>query len=329
MRNRGSNEPAYESRLAGMRVSPDARRANAGAQRVCAGRCGIWALVMRGLMGSVMSVVAACGSTDGPLLRALSAGDAAAGDALAQAGAEPSPSGDSMLIRPGMRLHYQLTGEPSVDAAAQVFVIDLFDAEPAQVATLRAGAAAGRIAIAYLSAGSFEPWRPDIAQFPDSVVGTRLGAYPDEKWLDVRAQAVRDVMQARLRLARDKGFDGVLPGALGAYRSDSGFPLTQADQLDYDRFLSSEARALGLSPGLSGDFLLARELAGAFDWAIAFGCLAADSCGALQPLVEQHKAVFNLEVDGDLNELCARAEPLGITTILKRPTFDAWSRSCP
>jgi len=54
----------------------------------------------------------------------------------------------------GMRLHYQITGTPQIDAAAELFVLDLFDTEADDLAALHAR---GRVAIAYLSAGSHEP----------------------------------------------------------------------------------------------------------------------------------------------------------------------------
>jgi len=225
-----------------------------------------------------------------------------------------------------MRLHYQITGTPQLDAAAELFVLDLFDTDASEVAALHAR---GRVAIAYLSAGSHEPWRPDADDFPAQAIGSRLTSYPNESWLDIRDPAVRAIMRKRMMLARDKGFDGIYPGSLDAYRSQSGFALNESDQLDYDRFLASEAGALGLSPGLSGDFMLGTQLIDAFDWVIAFGCFAADSCERLTPWVERRKPVFDLEVAGELSALCPMADALGISVVLKQPGFDAWSRSCP
>jgi hypothetical protein len=225
-----------------------------------------------------------------------------------------------------MRLHYQISGTPSVTAPADVFVLDLFNTDISEVSSLHAQ---GRIVIAYLSGGSYEPWRTDSDDFPERALGSPLADYPDERWLDTRDPAVRSIMRARLALARDKGFDGVYPCSLDAYRHDSGFALSESDQLDYDRFLSDEARALGLTPGLSGDFRLAAQLAGHFDWAIAIGCLAANSCELLRPWLDQGRAVFDLEVEGELAEVCAHAEAVGIDALLKRPSFDAWSRACP
>lgn len=225
-----------------------------------------------------------------------------------------------------MRLHYQISGAPELDAAADLFVLDLFDTDASALTTLHAR---GRVAVAYLSAGSHEPWRPDADDFPEEAIGSRLASYPNESWLDIRDPSVRSIMQKRLEMARDKGFDGVYPGALDAYRSDSGFALSEDDQLDYDRFLASTARSLELVPGLSGDFSLGAQLIDAFDFAIAFGCLAADSCGSLQPWIDHDKAVFDLELEGELSELCPMADALGITMVLKQPGFDAWSRTCP
>ncbi len=304
--------------------------------------------------------VLGCGSTEGALLHARDAaalpraGEGSVVDAqmpnidtavtpeidAALPPRAPEPVADAMVppadtgvaapvatpVRPGMRLHYQLTGTRDIDPTAEVVVIDLFEASDEEVEALHAE---GRVVLAYLSAGSFEPWRPDASSFPERVKGLQLANYANENWLDIRSAEVRQLMRARLQRARDKGFDGVFPGALGAYRVESGFPLTEADQLDYDRYLSTQARALGLSPGLSGDFVHARELAPAFDWAIAIGCFAAGSCENLRPLLDQRKAVFNLEVSGEPSELCPQAAALGIVLVLKRRNYDAWSRGCP
>jgi hypothetical protein len=291
--------------------------------------------------------LAACGATEGPLLHARDAGGSPADEAFPPAAGEGAPSpidaappaagegGTPSVpmepprdprVRAGMSLHYQVSGERNLEADAQVFVFDLFNTEASEIEALHAR---GRVVIAYLSAGSFEPWRPDANEFPASVRGAKLSGYPNENWLDLRAPEVRAVMKRRLARAKDKGFDGIFPGALGAYRRETGFPLTETDQLDYDRFLAAEARALGLTPGLSGDFEFAEQLASAFDWAIAIGCFAAMSCERLAPLVARDIPVFNLETEGDLAALCAQAKALGIVTVMKRPGFDAWSRTCP
>ena len=274
----------------------------------------------------VLCWLAGCGTTEGPLLRARDAGPFLVTDAglpLTAAGGSGTPD---LRVRPGMRLQYQISGTLELEVAADVYVIDLFDTRREQVAALHAS---GRVALAYFSAGSFEPWRADADDFPAAALGESLQGYPDERWLDPRSAQVRALMRARMVQARDKGFDGVLPGSLGAYRAASSFPLSEANQLDYDAFLAREARALGLTCGLSGDFALAAGLEPVYDWAIGFGCLAADDCERLTPFVERGKAVFDLETSGEPGALCPRAQALGISAAWKRASYDAWSAGCP
>src|SRR6185369_11730450 len=128
--------------------------------------------------------------------------------------------------------------------AAPVYDIDLFDTPAATIAALKS---TGRHVICYFSAGSYEDWRPDAASFPAAALGRALDGWPGERWLDTRADGVRAVMRARLDLARSKGCDAVDPDNVDGYTNGPGFPLTATTQLDYDRFLASEAHARGLA----------------------------------------------------------------------------------
>ncbi|KAJ3338929.1 hypothetical protein HDU93_008908 [Gonapodya sp. JEL0774] len=49
--------------------------------------------------------------------------------------------------------------------------VDLFDATQAEISLLKAQ---GKTVVCYFSAGSYENWRPDIALFPQSVIGLKL-----------------------------------------------------------------------------------------------------------------------------------------------------------
>lgn len=44
------------------------------------------------------------------------------------------------------------------------------------------------------SAGSYENWRPDAADFPAADVGAPLAGWAGEKWLNIRSTAVRAIM---------------------------------------------------------------------------------------------------------------------------------------
>ena len=256
------------------------------------------------------SLVAGCAATEGPLLERAQAEDA---------GQARSP------VQVGATLQYQLTGTIDTTLNAEVFVTDLFDTRAQDVSALHAR---GRVAIAYVSVGSLEPWRPDVASFPASAVGMRLAGFPDESWLDTRSPAVRAAMEARFELARTKGFDGIFASTLGAYAATSGFPLGRSDALQYDRFLAEAARARGLSPGLSGDFELGTEVAAAFDWALSVACIARGDCAKLASFRAMDKPVFNLETAGTQSSVCPQARALGVPTTLKHERYDAWREPC-
>jgi len=265
-------------------------------------------------VASTLALACACGPTDGPLLTKRSGLDASA--------ASGQPAGS---IRPGTSWQYQITGslDPSVDA--ELYVVDLFDITPQQVQSLHGR---GRIVVAYVSVGSFEPWRSDASSFPSSAIGMPLSGYPDESWLDVRNAQVRQLIDARFALARSKGFDGVFASTLGGYMEATGFSLTRADELAYDQFLADAASKRGLSAGLSGDFELGSEVALAFDWALAIGCIAGSTCGSLASFQSAGKPVFDIETAGQRDTVCAKAASLGVPAILKHTSFDAWRVPC-
>jgi hypothetical protein len=125
---------------------------------------------------------------------------------------------------------WQLTGLPvdqTIDAT--LYDIDLFDNPASVVASLHAR---GRRVVCYMSAGTFEDWRPDAGQFPSSVLGARVEGWAGERWVDIRQlDILRPLMEARMDLCRRKGFDAIEPDNVDGYANRSGFPLTAEDQL--------------------------------------------------------------------------------------------------
>jgi hypothetical protein len=258
-----------------------------------------------------------CGATEGPLL---------VHDSARDAGEDAARPPLRAAVRADMSLQYQLTGDLALDVDAQLFVIDLFDSSQAQVTALHA---AGRLVMAYVSVGSFEPWREDASSFPSEIVGNSLAGYPDESWLDIRSSDVRARMQQRLDRALTKGFDGIFASTLGGYLESSGFALTRTDELDYDMFLVTAAHARGLSIGLSNDFELGQTVADAFDWALAIGCVAGHDCDALAAFQQRARPVFDLETEGDHDAVCAQAATLRIPVTCKHTSYDAFRSACP
>ena len=115
---------------------------------------------------------------------------------------------------------WQLTGELNTSYGVQVYDIDLFETDETIVQELQSR---GIKVIAYFSGGSYEEWREDASNFNENVLGKNLDGWPAERWLDIRAINVHDIMLKRLDLAKEKGFDGVEPDNMDGYSNNSGF----------------------------------------------------------------------------------------------------------
>jgi hypothetical protein len=234
-----------------------------------------------------------------------------------------SDGGNAAVWRPtpGTSWQWQLTGtiDTSVDAA--MYDIDLFDPPQATIDTLHA---AGRIVICYFSAGTYEDWRSDASQFPASALGNGVAGWPGERWLDTRDATVRQIMTARLDRAVQRKCDGVEPDNVDGYQNSPGFPLTANTQLDYDRFLATEAHRRGLSVGLKNDVDQVTALEPSFDWALNEECSQFNECGTLAPFTRAGKAVFHAEYVS-----ACPAAVAGLSTILKHQSLDAFRVVCP
>jgi hypothetical protein len=228
---------------------------------------------------------------------------------------------------PGTSWQWQLTGTIDTSLDVAMYDIDLFEAPDETITALHA---AGRIVVCYFSAGSHEDWRADADQFPPAAIGSDLDNWPGERWLDIRDATVRELMGARLDRAVTRGCDGVEPDNVDGYANGSGFPLTAADQLDYNRFLAGAAHARGLSVGLKNDLAQIPDLVGDFDWALNEECFAYEECGELAPFITAGKAVFQVEYGKEAlaATVCPDANGRNHDALIKNLDLDAWRISC-
>ena len=66
--------------------------------------------------------------------------------------------------------------------------------------------------------------RPDAGAFPDAVKGDSNG-WSGERWLDIRRlDVLGPIMQRRLDLCKQKGFDAVEPDNVDGYTNSTGLP---------------------------------------------------------------------------------------------------------
>jgi hypothetical protein len=233
--------------------------------------------------------------------------------------------------RPGTTWQWQLAGD-EIDTSFDVDVYDLdaFDTSAEVVASLHRE---DRRAVCYISAGSWEDWRPDSAVFPVEIRGRDYEGWEGEQWLDIRRiDLLEPILRARMDLCKAKGFDGIEPDNIDGYLNETGFPITAEDQMVFNRWLAREAHARGLAIALKNDADQAQELAADFDFALAEDCFDQGWCDLLLPFLQNGKPVLDAEYTDTgitLDEFCPRARALGIQAILKHRELDAWRQACP
>jgi hypothetical protein len=244
---------------------------------------------------------------------------------------DPAPVGsieqvDIWRPPPQTAWQWQLTTPVDQSVDVPVYDIDLFDNDATVVAALHAQ---GRRVICYMSAGSWEVWRPDASAFPDSVKGLTIPDWPDERWLDIRQlNVLGPIIEARLDLCAAKGFDAVEPDWIHNYAARTGFPLTYQDQITFNTFLANAAHARGLSIGLKNDLNQVADLLPLFDWALNEQCFEFDECDTLQPFVAAGKAVFQVEYNLNPSQFCPRANAMSFNAMKKNLNLDATRQAC-
>jgi hypothetical protein len=221
---------------------------------------------------------------------------------------------------------WQLQGMVDTTVTADLFDVDGFENTKAFVKGLHDQ---GDAAICYISAGSWENWRPDAAAFPESVKGAPNG-WPGERWLDIRRLgALRPIMGARIQMCADKGFDAIEFDNVDGYQNDSGFPLTAADQSRYNVFLANRAHTLGLSAVLKNDLGQVELLLPYFDFALNEQCFQYHECFRLKPFVAAGKAVLGVEYKTDTSVFCPKAAADAFSFMRKKLSLRAWRELCP
>jgi hypothetical protein len=281
-------------------------------------------LAVLGLTAGAMALSACGGGGDSP--------DSSAAEESSEEGAQ-SLSATAWVPQVTDTWQWQLTGTINTSYDVKVYDIDLFDAPDSVLATLHSQ---GKYVVCYFSAGSAENWRSDYSKFKASDKGNALDGWAGERWVDTRSANVRSIMKARLDKAKARGCDGVEPDNVDAYQNDPGFPLTASTQLNYNRFLATEAHARGLKVGLKNDVDQLSALAASFDFAVNEQCNQYNECGGYSVFTNAGKPVFNAEYKSKWKtdataraQMCAKARAMNLRTlVLPLNLDDAFRYSC-
>ncbi|MGP3930500.1 endo alpha-1,4 polygalactosaminidase [Nonomuraea sp. KM88] len=262
--------------------------------------------------------------------------------AAAPAGGLPAPVPCDGCWQPALRTswQWQLSSLPAKPYPnVQMFDIDGFDAaeDGTIVASLKAGRP-DRGLVCYISAGTFEDWRPDAGRFPEEVLGSPLEEWEGERWLDIRAYTgtLGEIMKTRLDMCKAAGFDAVEPDNVDAYSNDSGFPLRAADQLAYNAWFANEAHKRGLSVALKNDVAQIPRLLPYFDFAVNEECWQYTECTTAQnggdhgydQFVKAGKAVFQVEYNLAPAAFCSRSNAQNFNSLKKKYELGAYRVPC-
>ena len=245
--------------------------------------------------------------------------------------ATPSPAQAETRWQPapGTSWQWQLSSRPETLLDVDAYDLDGFDTSKATVDRIHAN---GGKAICYISVGSWENWRPDKGRFPKRVLGRDYYGWSWEKWLDIRdLDALAPIMEARMDVCKEKGFDAVEPDNMDGYQNRTGFKITSAQQLRHNTLLAAAAHERGLAIAMKNDPDQVRDLVDLYDFAITEDCFEWRWCGEMSPFIENGKAVLAAEytdTGAKLARFCPRAKALGFDAILKRRNLGAWRRGC-
>ncbi len=212
---------------------------------------------------------------------------------------------------------WQLQGPIDTSVAAAVYDVDGFETSSRIVRRLHRQ---GRRVVCYLDVGSWESYRPDKGEFPPSAIGRRYAGFPDERWLDIsRFHLFERPLKRRFSMCAHKGFDAVEPDNLAGWEKENhtGFEITPADQLRFNRWVARQVHKRGMAVALKNDGRQARQLIHAFDFAIVEQCFQYDECGYYRPFVRQDMPVFEAEYEQRPEQYCDTAVAIGFSAIHK------------
>ncbi|MFN8216190.1 MAG: endo alpha-1,4 polygalactosaminidase [Solirubrobacterales bacterium] len=219
---------------------------------------------------------------------------------------------------------WQLQGEIDTSVPACVYDVDGFETSGRTVAELHRKHVK---VICYLDVGSWESYRPDRAEFPRSVIGRKYEGFPDERWLDVsRFHLFAKPLEQRFEMCARKGFDAVEPDNIQGWEPENktGFKITRADQLRFNRWVARQVHGRGMSVALKNDGRQARQLLPQFDFAVVEECFQYDECGYYRPFIRANKAVFETEYEQQPKQYCKAALALGFSSI--RKSYDLFAK---
>lgn len=228
----------------------------------------------------------------------------------------------------------QLSSGLDASVLADIYDVDGVDTPQRDLDTAKDR---GAHLVCYVNGGAWEEWRADAAQFPRDILGNDMEGWQGEKWLDIRdLDSLLPIMAARVENCATRGFDAVDFDNVDGYDNDTGFPLTEQDQLTYIRALIELTHDRGLGFGLKNSVDLVGELADEVDFAVNEQCNEYNECSVYDQMIARGKPVVVIEYPAELNansrpkvlaQICENVPP-GIHVLLKDLDLGAATQRC-
>lgn len=246
-----------------------------------------------------------------------------------EAGGDVATPGEHWQPVAGLTWQWQLS-----ETVSDVLDVDVYDIDwESDREIVEALHARGKKVICYVSVGSWEDFRPDADDFPEAVLGNDYDGWPGERYLDIRSDAVKELMLARFDVCRASGFDAIEPDNMDVFElgSASGFPLTRIHGLAYAAWLAEAAHSRGLGIGQKNASSLSGSLVNVYDWVLTESCYSDGNwCDEVEAYAQANKPVFMCEYEAaSFDDACSQWEPSKYSPILKNLDLDAEVTFCP
>jgi hypothetical protein len=293
-------------------------------------------MVVAILSGVILALLAYSASGDDPNAPVGADSHAAAGNDW-----PPILDPDPEVMPPKWDWQLAVPVQVNADSSIKIYDIDFFQNENSGAVDTLHGL--GNHVICYLDVGSWEDWRDDAGDFPQSILGEGYDGFPDERWLDIRdvdpaqsqtGEALAAILRARFDRALNMGCDAIEPDNMDVYdetaHDPSGFPLTYEDQIYFNLWVAQEVHQRGMLVGLKNDINQAHDpdIYNTFDFVVSEECVQYDECDFFSDFLALNKPVFLAEYSLALNAFCPEAKASRLSAIKKRPALNTIREDC-
>ena len=226
---------------------------------------------------------------------------------------------------PKTSFQIQFTGDINTSIPAKVYILDGLTAPQTAIDALHA---VNKKVVCQVSVGTVVGGSVEYSVLTEDMIGKAADKVANTYYVDIKNPSVLRIVEDRLDALVPKGCDAVLTKDAENWGKDTGFSVTQEDQLRFNLWMVRAAHELGLSIGLYDDQDQIPDLVDSYDFAFSDQCYAKDECAKFLPFIEEGKALFNVEYTGNKDTVCAYANEMEVSTVLKSTKLGSEYSAC-